>query len=1032
MTESLKVGLVIDGDAGGASKAIGGVEKGLDSLGQNAKETALDLGQAAKAADAIDAAFKTLGVKPLKDVRAETERLQAALATIKGAGIVGADQERAIAGFKAKLAELRSEVSAIPGAANGAKSAIAGISSEAQVAGSAMGGMASKAVSAVAALVGLNTASNIAADIVKTGAAFETLEARLSSLLGSSEAAKTAMGNIKELAITTPFEVSALADSFVKLTAFGLQPSMEQMRAMADTAATLGGGTEALAGVTLALGQAWAKGKLQGDEILQMAERGVPVWDVLSQATGKNTVELQKMSEAGELGRGTIIKLIDALGKMNAGASEKMMATFSGAVSNAKDALAEFYDMIAQAGVLDFLTGQLQDLLAEFERMKKAGELEETAKKIADGFILTAQAVQTAIEAIKALAGVMDNAVKAFIAYRIAAYTLAPALASVGAGATAAAAKTTALAAASTAAATGMSRLATASKAFVASLGWLAVIELAIRATTEFFRAKKEAEDSDRMVKKLFGPVDSNGPAEAAKAVVTETEAARFKLTDYQRALQEMQGQGKATGDVLVDMVKKADLSSVKGISDMLNGLRSIEQGAMATGLQIQASIQDRLNKMTASELSDFGIMAQTAFSRGDISAQQLAATLNGQVDAALKGLGQSLEVSAGGMTAKFIEVSQQIGVVEASYERLKETGQNAGAIIKAAFDGGLNSAKSVQDLEGLAVSIRQAGEAGRLSKQDVADFLDTIRAKVDNATPGINSMTEAFKTLGMASPESLKKAAQSAEEAFNVIRNGSGFTKAELANVSAAFKRYAEAAIAANGGVISDTLKAQAAIYGFSVEIDSAGKAMLKAASAANDAAGGIAALGEEADGAAAKVYGLVESLDSAARSANQPMGSNAGVGRPGASGGFDLYTELGKIGATDEQIKSASSEVFNKALSAGLSKMGPTDNPRLWSFAAQQIASSAAWQALQEGAKKDGKQSSQPSDSMRPTPSFSLLANTGNGSPSEAGKASSVQPVNIHLNGKTTTLNVSSMSDARTLDGILRLLESDAGRAL
>ena len=46
---------------------------------------------------------------------------------------------------------------------------------------------------------------------------------------------------------------------------------------------------------------------------------------------------------------------------MNAGASEKMMATFSGAVSNAKDALAEFYDMVATAGVLDLSLIHISD-----------------------------------------------------------------------------------------------------------------------------------------------------------------------------------------------------------------------------------------------------------------------------------------------------------------------------------------------------------------------------------------------------------------------------------------------------------------------------------------------------------------------------------------------------------------------------------------------------------------------------------------------------------------------------------------------
>ena len=60
------------------------------------------------------------------------------------------------------------------------------------------------------------------------------------------------------------------------------------------------------------------------------------------------------------------------------------MNTYAGAVANAKDALAEFFDMIAKAGVLDWLTGKIRELLAEFDRMKQSGELQKKAKEIAD------------------------------------------------------------------------------------------------------------------------------------------------------------------------------------------------------------------------------------------------------------------------------------------------------------------------------------------------------------------------------------------------------------------------------------------------------------------------------------------------------------------------------------------------------------------------------------------------------------------------------------------------------------------------
>ena len=95
----------------------------------------------------------------------------------------------------------------------------------------------------------------------------------------------------------------------------------------------LGGSQEKLEGIILAAGQAWAKQKLQGEEILQLVERGVPVWDLLAKVTGKNTFELQKMSEKGQLSRETMKALFDEMGKQAEGQAAKSLDRLSGQVT---------------------------------------------------------------------------------------------------------------------------------------------------------------------------------------------------------------------------------------------------------------------------------------------------------------------------------------------------------------------------------------------------------------------------------------------------------------------------------------------------------------------------------------------------------------------------------------------------------------------------------------------------------------------------------------------------------------------------
>lgn len=186
----------------------------------------------------------------------------------------------------------------------------------------------------------------IAKDILDTNRQMEMLRASLTSVTGSIESGKDAFKRVQEFATSTPFEVADLTKAFISLQNFGIQPTNKVMEAITNQASKLGASTETLNGITLALGQAWAKGKLQGEEILQLVERGVPVWDLLAQVTGKSTSELQKMSEKGLLTRDVISKLIEKMGELSSGSNARAMETLGGQISNLSDAWHQFEDTL--------------------------------------------------------------------------------------------------------------------------------------------------------------------------------------------------------------------------------------------------------------------------------------------------------------------------------------------------------------------------------------------------------------------------------------------------------------------------------------------------------------------------------------------------------------------------------------------------------------------------------------------------------------------------------------------------------------
>ncbi|MBO0903809.1 tape measure protein [Jiella sonneratiae] len=247
------------------------------------------------------------------------------------------------------------------------------------------------------ALAGLAITDKIAGfvgSITETGSAFENMGVRLKALEGSSEGAEKALAWITDFAKKTPLELSEVVDAYANLRTYGIDPTNGSMQAVTDAMAATGGGAEKLNGIIMGLGQAWTKQKLQGEEIMQLLERGIPVWDMLATATGKSVPELQKLSSAGKLGRKEIGLLIDMIGKRYKGASEDFSKTFDGITSNLKDNWTQFLKEIADAGYYDSVKYRLQGLLDWVNRQWENGLAHGVATRISDFLVVSMRQIE--------------------------------------------------------------------------------------------------------------------------------------------------------------------------------------------------------------------------------------------------------------------------------------------------------------------------------------------------------------------------------------------------------------------------------------------------------------------------------------------------------------------------------------------------------------------------------------------------------------------------------------------------------------
>ena len=230
--------------------------------------------------------------------------------------------------------------------------------------------------------------------VLSIGDKYERLAIQMEALMGSVAAGQEAVAWIKEFTKSTPLQLDQVTQAFVTLKNFGLDPMDGTLLALVDQNAKLGGEFERLSRISLALGQAFGKQKLQGEELRQLIEAGVPAWQLLEQATGENVQALRELSEKGKLGTDVIKALIAEMGSSSVGAAQKNMATLSGLWSNMKDRFELFQKAISDSGWADYIKAQMTAVGNKLDELAENGKLQELATNISATFIAIAESLK--------------------------------------------------------------------------------------------------------------------------------------------------------------------------------------------------------------------------------------------------------------------------------------------------------------------------------------------------------------------------------------------------------------------------------------------------------------------------------------------------------------------------------------------------------------------------------------------------------------------------------------------------------------
>lgn len=628
----------------------------------------------------------------------------------------------------------------------------------------------------IAAKVGISTVISLLRNlrrsilaVSETGGRFEMLRAQMDTLFKSSEKGAAAVEWIRKFTADTPFQLDAVSKSFANLKAFGIDPMDGSFRSIADQAATLGGTTEKLEGIVRALGQAWSKQKLQGEEALQLIERGVPVWDLLSKATGRTSVELQEMSSKGLLGRDAIRALMDEMGRQNIGAAERAMKTLNGQVSNFKDNWTSFLNLIADQGALAYFKSELESLNQKFAEWAKNGELKKWAREAAETIISLGGAIRSTIETVASMSGAFKFAGNAIAFF------------------------------------------------------WNS-IQITIKGIGSLF-LDTAALITQGLSKITFGDLSKQYEAEAKKLSATAAGLRDGIITDAREARAALLGMGEAAG-LVSEKVVASQTEVAESTTKTTAALTETEQAAQAAAEKTQAlaDAYKELGIETEQALRQTGQATVAAF-RQIVESGASGVTMLTAFDAALKKAADAQTINALKVALFDAFDTGKIGI-DAYLKRMDEVDKRLIAIgetvqsSEEAFNHfGLTSAEALQKVADKSREMFDAlGQSGQATTEQLqAAFLkyaeDAIRANdgvIDKQlkakagalglTTEIRILAEQYKQTGAFGREAFRIAAHEARalrDAINEINQAT--TRSELADMAnEAARRWREGKISA------------------------------------------------------------------------------------------------------------------------------------------------------------------------------------------------------------------------------------------
>ena len=218
-----------------------------------------------------------------------------------------------------------------------------------------------------------------------------------SNLFGDQALALEFINVLKDFAAETPFTFQESEAAAKRLLAYGVQyKNVMYMMKGVLAASSMQGNPQVIEQISRALGQIYTKGRLMNEEMRQLAEAGIPAYQILKEKLGLTTKQLQNLGREAIPASKAINALVDGMTERFGNVIDASVLTPQGIISNLKDNATMLF-----AALFDPLTQRIKSVLFDigqfFAKMRKLQELK------GNGGVFEAIVPEKAQEAVRTL-----------------------------------------------------------------------------------------------------------------------------------------------------------------------------------------------------------------------------------------------------------------------------------------------------------------------------------------------------------------------------------------------------------------------------------------------------------------------------------------------------------------------------------------------------------------------------------------------------------------------------------------------------